>query len=580
MLVTSYALQVADAVTSYSATDTVWVLVTAALVFFMQPGFAMVEAGFTRAKNAGNIAMKNMLDMCFATIAFIMIGFGFAFGQDVGGFIGMPTLFISNFNLDASYSLGAFIIFELVFAGTAATIVSGGMAERTKFSSYCLVSIIMCALIYPVVVHWVWGGGFLAEMGYIDFAGSTVVHMVGGITALLGAFFLGPRIGKYNKDGSANAIRGHNLTIATLGVFILWFGWFGFNGGSTLAISDYEMGELAGEIIVNTCLAAACGTVAAMCLTWIKFGHPDVTYTLNGCLAGLVGVTAGCAVVDYYGAMLIGIICGIAVVVVAEFIDKKVRIDDPVGAFAVHGSCGAIGTMLVGFLATDSGLLYGGGVHQLGVQLIGIASIAVWVIALMSVVLYVIKHTVGLRVSAEAEISGLDISEHGLVNAYSGMMPDLQMITNVPEKTDTQMSKEMEAVKGVAVEDYSIPDKTALKKVVVITRRENVDVLMKKLDSLGIGGMTVTMVDGYGAQKGQTSMYRGVKIQSKLLPKVKMEVVIGDIPVDKLINTIKETIYTGQVGDGKIFIYNVLEAVRVRTGETGVQAVRMEEVAE
>jgi len=579
-LLSTYALQIAD-VASYSATDTIWVLVTAALVFFMQPGFAMVEAGFTRAKNAGNIAMKNMLDMCFSTAAFIIIGFSFAFGTDIGGFIGTPSLFISNFNYDGTISVGAFIIFELVFAGTATTIVSGGMAERTKFSSYCIYSIIMCALVYPVVVHWVWSSdGWLYTAGYIDFAGSTVVHMVGGLTALLGAWFLGPRIGKYNKDGSANAIRGHNLTIATLGVFILWFGWFGFNGGSTLAISDYAMGELAGQIIINTCLAAAFGTIAAMCYTWIKFGHPDLTYTLNGCLAGLVGITAGCAAVDFYGSIAIGIICGVAVVIIAEFIDKKVKIDDPVGAFAVHGACGAIGTLLVGVFATESGILYGGNLHQIGVQLMGIASIAVWVLAIMGVVFFVIKHTVGLRVTAEQEISGLDISEHGLVNAYSGMMPDLHMITNVPEKTDTQMYKETEAVTGVAVEDYSIPDKTALKKIVVITRRENVDILMKKLNELGIGGMTVTMVDGYGAQKGQTSMYRGVKVESKLLLKVKVEVVIGDIPVDKLIDTIRETLYTGQIGDGKIFVYSVLEAVRVRTGETGLNAVKPEEMPE
>ncbi len=576
ILLSSFATQIAD-VTQISAADTTWVLVTAALVFFMQPGFAMVEAGFTRAKNAGNIAMKNMLDMCFSTAAFVIIGFSLAFGNDIGGFIGTPSLFISNFSYDGTISLGALIIFELVFAGTATTIVSGGMAERTKFSSYCIYSIIMCALVYPLVAHWVWGGGFLAEAGYIDFAGSTVVHMVGGITALMGAYFLGPRIGKYNKDGSANAIRGHNLTIATLGVFILWFGWFGFNGGSTLGIEGYE--EAAGEIIVNTCLAAAFGTIAAMSYTWIKFGHPDLTYTLNGCLAGLVGITAGCAAVDYYGSIIIGIICGVAVVVIAEFIDKKVRIDDPVGAFAVHGACGALGTFMVGLFAIEGGVFYGGGIDQLVIQIEGIAAIAAWVIVVMGIVFYVIKHTVGLRVSAEDEISGLDISEHGLVNAYSGMMPDLHMVTNVPEKTDEQMYKETEAMAGVSVEDYSIPDKTALKKVVVITRRENVDVLMSRLNALGIGGMTVTMVDGYGAQKGQTSMYRGVKVESKLLPKVKVEVVVGDIPMDKLISTIREAIYTGEIGDGKIFVYSVLEAVRVRTGETGFDAVKPEETA-
>lgn len=580
------AANISSAISDYSASDTIWVLVTAALVFFMQPGFAMVEAGLTRAKNAGNIAMKNLLDMCFSTVAFILIGFSLAFGSDINGFIGMPSLFITNYTYDSTISLGAFIIFELVFAGTATTIVSGGMAERTKFESYCIYSIIMSALIYPIVAHWVWGGGFLYTRGYIDFAGSTVVHMVGGISALLGAYFLGPRIGKYGKDGSVHAFPGHNLTLATLGVFILWFGWFGFNGGSTLAIQGYDAGEAAGEIIINTCLAAACGTIAAMCTTWIKFGHPDVSYTLNGCLAGLVGITAGCAVVDYYGAIVIGILCGVAVVYIAEYVDKKVRIDDPVGAFAVHGACGAFGTFLVGFLATDkafnygadAGILYGGSLHQLGIQVFGIACIAVWVIVTMGTVFYVLKHTIGLRVSPEAELSGLDISEHGLANAYSGMMPDLQLITSVPEKDDAQMAKEAASSQGVTVEDHSAPESSnsPLKKVVVIPRRESIDRLMKELNAIGIGGMTVTMVEGYGAQKGQTTIYRGVEIQSKLLPKMKVETVVASEKTDEVVSTIRNAIYTGSIGDGKIFVYSVNEALRVRTGETGVAAVKTE----
>ncbi|MDD2626829.1 MAG: ammonium transporter [Candidatus Methanomethylophilus sp.] len=580
-------LDSASAIASYNALDTLWLIVAAALVFFMQAGFAMVESGFTRAKNAGNIIMKNTLDMAFATIAFIAIGCSFAYGTDLAGLgiIGVPDLFLSHTDLSNGYTSGAYILFQLVFAGAAATIVSGGMAERTKFGSYCIYSIIMCAFVYPVVCHWVWSGnGWLYNMGYIDFAGSTVVHMIGGITALLGAFFLGPRIGKYDKDGKAHAFPGHNLTIAALGVFILWFGWFGFNGGSSLGISSFELGTLTGEVLLITCLAAAAGTVSSMLYSRFKFGYPDVSFTLNGCLAGMVAICAGASAVDYYGAIIIGAIAGITVVVVAEFIDKRVKIDDPVGAFAVHGACGAVGTILVGFLANPdcyagvAGVLYGGSLSTLGIQCFGVGIIALWTIITMGTVFYVIKHTIGLRVSAEEEISGLDISEHGLASAYSGIMPDLHIIHDESElgMSVQSMAAGAQAMSGMTVTDFSAPSAEGLKKVVVITRRTMVGALKASLDKVGVTGMTVTYVAGYGAQKGHASLYRGIEVDSTLLPKVKAEVVLPAKKVNEVVAAIKSAVYTGAVGDGKIFIYSVDNAVRVRTGEAGDAAVSNE----
>ncbi|MCK9322509.1 MAG: ammonium transporter [Candidatus Methanomethylophilaceae archaeon] len=567
--------------------DTLWVIVAAALVFFMQAGFAMVEAGFTRAKNAGNIIMKNTLDMAFATIVFIAIGCSFAYGTDLNGWgiIGIPDLFMSHTDLSNGYTSGAYILFQLVFAGATATIVSGGMAERTKFGSYCLYSIVICTFVYPVVCHWVWSSnGWLLNMGYIDFAGSTAVHMLGGITALLGAYFLGPRIGKYSKDGKAHAIPGHNLTLGALGVFILWFGWFGFNGGSSLGVSTFESATLTSEVLLITCLAAAAGTIAAMVTTWLKFGHPDVSFTLNGCLAGMVAICAGAAAVDYYGGIIIGAAAGIAVVYVAEFVEKRMRIDDPVGAFAVHGACGALGTVMVAFLANPdcwwgaTGLLYGGSLHILGIQLLGIGAIAGWAVLTMGITFYVLKHTVGLRVSAEEELTGLDLTEHGLASAYSGMMPDLHIIHNESELglPITPMAPPSE-LPGIAVTDYSIPEPGTLKKIVVITSREKLAALMSKMDSIGVTGMTVTYVEGYGVQRGQTTLYRGVEMDSTLLPKLKAEIVVNKkISVETVINAVKEAIYTGSLGDGKIFIYNVENAIRIRTNEVGPDAVNNE----
>ncbi len=406
--------------------------------------------------------------------------------------------------------------------------------------------------------------------------------MVGGITALLGAFFLGPRIGKYKKDGTPVAMPGHNLTIAALGVFILWFGWFGFNGGSSLGVSTFELGTLTSEVLLITCLAAACGTIGAMVTTWVRYGHPDVSFTLNGCLAGLVAICAGCAAVDYYGAVIIGLIAGVVVVFGAEFVEKKLKIDDPVGAFAVHGLSSIVGILSVGFLANPdcfsgvAGLLYGGGLDLLGIQVLGMLAIGAWTVICMGTVFFVLKHTVGLRVSEEEELSGLDLTEHGLANAYSGMVPDLHIVHEESELGLPVQPMGPSESPGIQVTDYSEPEGSGLKKVVIITGRNKLGILKERMDAIGVTGMTITYVEGYGAQKGQTTICRGVEMESTLLPKIKVEIVVGDIPLDKVMNTTKQAIYTGSVGDGKIFIYNVAGAVRVRTGEVGKAAVSNE----
>ncbi|MBN2852931.1 MAG: ammonium transporter [Clostridia bacterium] len=403
-----------------SAIDTVWVLVAAFLVFFMQAGFAMVEAGFTRAKNASNIIMKNMMDVAIGSLVYFAVGFGIMFGADKFGLFGTTGFFATNITIEQlglSIPLEAFIIFQTVFAATAATIVSGAMAERTKFSAYIIYSFVISLVIYPVVGHWIWGGGWLYNLGMIDFAGSTVVHSVGGWAALVGAIILGPRIGKYTKEGKPNAIPGHSITLGALGVFILWFGWFGFNPGSTLGFNNSI-----GHIAMTTNLAAAAGGVVAMMVTWIKYKKPDVSMTLNGVLAGLVGITAGCAAVDLYGAIAIGVIAGALVVFAVEFIEKVMKVDDPVGAVAVHGVCGSVGTLLVGLFAVDGGLFYGGGFSLLGIQALGVVTVAAWTIGTTFVLFKVIKKVNGLRVDADHEVTGLDINEHGSV-AYG----DFQM---------------------------------------------------------------------------------------------------------------------------------------------------------
>ena len=553
----------------YSSLDTIWTLLGAVLVFFMQAGFAMVETGFTRAKNAGNIIMKNLLDFAIGTVVFWFIGFGLMFAGD-GALIGGLDLFIRG-DYSSSIPTFTFVIFQTVFCATSATIVSGAMAERTKFSSYCIYSLIISALIYPISGHWIWGGGFLSQLGFHDFAGSTAVHMVGGIAALVGAKILGPRIGKYSKDGKAHAIPGHSLTLGALGVFILWFCWFGFNGCSTVSMTGDEILLSASNIFMTTNIAAASSTIVAMIVTWIKYKKPDVSMTLNGALSGLVAITAGCDMVSPAGAFFIGVISGFVVVFAVEFIEKKLKIDDPVGAISVHGVCGALGTILTGLFALDGGLFYGGGFKFLGTQILGVLCVILWVLVTMTLVFLAIKKTVGLRVSAEEEILGLDKLEHGLESSYA----DFMLVDNDTSPSTSSISPDF--VDTVpAVYNTSNTD-SKMSKVVIITNQDRFDALKLALDKLGITGMTVTNVLGYGMQKGSTNYYRGTPVEVTLLPKLKVEIVVCKIPVATLIDVVKKTLYTGKIGDGKIFVYPVENVIKIRTNEEGYDALQDEE---
>ena len=571
---------IVDSATSNVLTG-VWFLMGAALVFWMQAGFAMVEAGFTRAKNAGNIIMKNLMDFCIGTVVFIFIGYSLLCGEDVGGFIGKPTLNI--FSDYANFDWPAFV-FNLVFCATAATIVSGAMAERTKFVSYCIYSAVISAVVYPIETHWVWGGGWLAQMGYHDFAGSSVIHMVGGLTALIGAALLGPRIGKFvKKDGKVvkvNAFPGHNLVIGALGVFILWFGWYGFNGAAA-ATTD----QLA-SIFLTTTIAPAVATVVCMLFTWIKYGKPDVSMSLNASLAGLVAITAPCDVTDAAGSAIIGVVSGVLVVFGVWFLDNVLHVDDPVGAVAVHGFNGLWGTIAVGLFATPTapecemtGLFYGGGFKLLGIQLLGIAAILAWTAVTMTITFLIIKATIGLRVTEEEEIEGLDIKEHGLPSAYAGfsIMDANANMTEVNENTDLgedDYVKASDAQKNAAVKVTMSPVESDINKVVIIAKLSRYDRLKKALNDLGVTGMTVTQVMGCGIQKGAGEKYRGVEMDATLLPKIKVEVVVSKIPVDKVVEATKKALYTGHIGDGKIFVYAVNRVVKVRTGEEDMAALQ------
>ena len=560
----------------------VWFLMGAALVFWMQAGFAMVEAGFTRAKNAGNIIMKNLMDFCIGTVVFIFIGYSLLCGEDVGGFIGKPTLNI--FSDYANFDWPGFV-FNLVFCATAATIVSGAMAERTKFVSYCIYSAVISAVVYPIETHWVWGGGWLAQMGYHDFAGSSVIHMVGGLTALIGAALLGPRIGKFmKKDGKVtkvNAFPGHNLVIGALGVFILWFGWYGFNGAAATTTDQLA------SIFLTTTIAPAVATVVCMLFTWIKYGKPDVSMCLNASLAGLVAITAPCDVTDCAGSAIIGIVSGLLVVFGVWFLDNVIHVDDPVGAVAVHFCNGLWGTIAVGLFATPdapesayTGLFYGGGFKLLGIQLLGIAAILAWTAVTMTITFLIIKATIGLRVTEEEEIEGLDIKEHGLPSAYAGfaIMDANANMTEVNENTDLgedEYVKASDAQKNAAVKVVTTaPVESDINKVVIIAKLARYEELKKAMNDLGVTGMTVTQVMGCGIQKGAGEKYRGVEMDATLLPKVKVEVVVSKIPVEKVIEAAKKALYTGHIGDGKIFVYAVNRVVKVRTGEEDVAALQ------
>jgi ammonium transporter, Amt family len=564
----------------YSSSNTIWVLVAAALVFFMQAGFAMVETGFTRAKNAGNIIMKNLMDFSLGTPIYWLLGFGIMFGGSglfVGGFDPMVKGDYSSI-LPSGVPLMAFLIFQTVFCATAATIVSGAMAERTKFSSYCIYSMVISAFVYPVSGHWIWGGGWLAQQGFHDFAGSTAVHMVGGVAALVGAKILGPRIGKYDKNGKPKAIPGHSLTLGALGVFILWFCWFGFNGGSTVSATGDDAIIAMGSIFVTTNMAAAVATVTVMCITWIRYKKPDVSMTLNGSLAGLVAITAGCDLVTPLGAAVIGILAGFVVVFGIEFIDKVLKIDDPVGAIGVHGLCGAFGTIAVGLFAQEDGLFYGGGVKLLLTQFIGVVSVAAWVTVTMVITFYLIKTIVGLRVSKEEEILGLDIKEHGLTSAYADFMPSPDVITGSGEGAAPLGTVPITQAVKVSTTGYTVSeDKRKLTQIIIIAKQSKFEDLKKAMNAIEVTGMTVTNVLGCGIQKGSTEFYRGVPMDMNLLPKIKVEIVVSKVPVETVVNEARKALYTGNIGDGKIFVYDVEDVIKVRTGETGFAALQDED---
>ena len=566
----------------YSSVNTIWVLFGTALVFFMQAGFSLCEAGFTRAKNTGNILMKNLMDFCIGTPAFWLVGFGLMFGKGSGIIGSFDPLIRGEYSqaLPSGVPLWAFAIFQTVFCATSATIVSGAMAERTKFSAYCIYSGASSLLIYPVSGHWIWGGGWLSQMGFHDFAGSTAVHMVGGICAMIGAKILGPRIGKYDKNGKPQAILGHNLTFAALGVFILWFCWFGFNGASTVGMDSDALIETAGRVFFNTNLAAAVACCAALIFTWIRYKKPDVSMTYNAALAGLVGITAGCDAVDAVGAAVIGVVCGILIVLAIEFFDKIAKIDDPVGAVSVHCVCGAAGTVLTGLFATgettEAGLFYGGGAHFLGIQVLGVLAVAAYVAVVITIVFLAIKHTIGLRVKPEEELAGLDVSEHGLFTAYAGfsMLPD-----TIAEDVDTNTVFAM----GDVPEAEAVPVKTVpafeegtpkFTKVEIVCKESKLEALKAAMMNLGITGMTVSHVLGCGVQKGKPEYYRGVQIEANLLPKIQVEIVVSKVPVRSVIETAKKVLYTGHIGDGKIFVYDVENVVKIRTGEEGFDALQ------
>ena len=578
-----------------SAIFAVWFLIGAALVFWMQAGFAMVEAGFTRAKNTGNILMKNLMDFCIGTVMFILIGFSLLLGEDMVGLIGKPgfDIFTSYQNFDYSS-----FVFNLVFCATTATIVSGAMAERTKFLSYCIYSAVISGLIYPIEAHWIWGGGWLAQLGFHDFAGSCAIHMVGGISALIGAAMLGPRIGKFTKDKDGkitkvNAFPGHNLPLGALGVFILWLGWYGFNGAAATSV------EQLGSIFLTTTIAPAVATVVCMIFTWLKYGKPDVSMCLNASLAGLVAITAPCDVTDAFGAIVIGAVAGLLVVFGVWLLDEKLRVDDPVGAVAVHCMNGIWGTFAVGLFATETapgyaiadasgttltGLFYGGGFKLLGLQCLGIVSVAAFAAVAITITFAVIKATAGLRVSAEEEIVGLDQMEHGLPSAYAGF--DIS-----EDQFGFEYAEDLGIDLGDVAEESAVEVKVApnvdtetmvsgspkMTKIEILCKERNLERLKNAMISLGITGMTVSHVMGCGVQKGQPEYYRGVELEASLLPKIRVDVVVCAVPVSSVINTAKKVLYTGHIGDGKIFVYNVENVVKVRTGEEGFDALQDEE---
>ena len=561
----------------------VWFLIGAALVFWMQAGFAMVEAGFTRAKNTGNILMKNLMDFCIGTVMFILIGFSLLLGEDLMGFIGAPgfDIFTSYSNFDFSN-----FIFNLVFCATTSTILSGAMAERTKFLSYCVYSAVISGLIYPIEAHWIWGGGWLSQLGFHDFAGSCAIHMVGGVCALIGAKMVGDRIGKFSKDKDGkvkkvNAIPGHNLALGALGCFILWLGWYGFNGAAATSV------EQLGSIFLTTTIAPAVATVVCMIFTWLKYGKPDVSMCLNASLAGLVAITASCDVTDAAGAAIIGGIGGLLVVFGVWLLDHVLHIDDPVGAVAVHMLNGIWGTIAVGLFATPSapqseltGLFYGGGFRLLGIQFVGLITVAAWAAVCITVTFLVIKAIFGLRVTPEEEIIGLDETEHGLASAYADFAL-ASSINNFSSHEQIMLPPDAVPMDEAVPVQLRTPDPSiatasdvSITKITIFAKQSRFDALNEAMSKIGITGMTVTNVLGCGIQHGRTSKYRGITMEMNLLPKIQVDIVVSKISPRVVIDAAKKALYTGHVGDGKIFVYNVENAIRVSTGEEGVAALQ------
>ena len=568
-----------------------WFLIGAALVFWMQAGFAMVETGFTRAKNAGNIIMKNLMDFCIGTVVFSLLGYTLMMGEDaLFGLIGLPNMDLwANFKdfiaspADGSFTGASTFVFNLVFCATTATIVSGAMAERTKFSAYCIYSGVISLIVYPIEAHWIWGGGWLSQIGFHDYAGSCAIHMVGGIAALVGAIFLGPRIGKYVKDKTGkvvkvNAIPGHSITLGALGVFILWLGWYGFNGAAATSAS-----ELA-SIFLTTTIAPSVATVVTMVYTWIKNGKPDVSMCLNASLAGLVGITAGCDALDAIGASVVGIVSGILVVVVVEYLDLKLHIDDPVGAVGVHMANGMWGTLAVGLLANPDapagldGLFYTGSFKLLGIQVLGVVTVALYAVIMMAITFAIIKKTHGLRATAEEEISGLDICEHGLPSAYPDFVASVDKFGAYSDYEDVTVvsgsEPVAEAIPVKKVATFNDGTTPKLTKIEIICKEGRFEALKHAMTKLGITGMTVSHVMGHGVQQGKPEYYRGVPVEPTLLPKVQVDIVVSKVPVSDVIETAKKVLYTGHIGDGKIFVYDVENAIKVRTGEEGFDALQ------
>ena len=576
----------------FSLIDTLWVFLAAILVFFMNLGFASVEAGFARAKNTVNILSKNFIVFAVSSLGFLLLGWGLMFGGD-NPFIGTEHLFILgggdlsfyDDTLTASVPFWGKVFFQLVFCGTAATIVSGAVAERIKYLSFIIFSFVLTLVIYPIIGHWVWGGGWLADLGFMDFAGDTVVHSVGGWAALAGAMILGPRIGKYGSDGKPRAIPGHSMSLAVIGLFVLWLGWFGFNPGSTMSFQNPS--DIV-HILMTTNTSAIVAVLTSTIASWILIGKPDLGMTVNGCLAGLVAVTGGCAYVSVGASMIIGAVAGVLVVLFVKFFDR-IKIDDPVGATSVHLGCGVFGTICVGLfakegvtsLSTTNGLFYGGGFRLLGVELLGVLAVGAFTFVSSALVWLVLKKTCGIRVSPEEEIEGLDIGEHGNV-AYPDFAPVTAVSAPASDSAVPAAAKVPAAPAASAPAEEAVPvvhapraaDGVKMTKVTIITNQSRFAELQDALEKLGVTGITITNVFGHGMQKGHQTYFRGAPVETRLLPKVKIDVVISKIPTDVLVDTVQKVLYTGNIGDGKIFVYDVEDVIKVSTNEHGYDALQ------